>query len=211
MLNLLEDFSTSELFITNIKLLGLKKKAWNFSRGSRTYRDYEYEDGKLAVKDSYTYVLSDDNRSIKSLTRKLEWFDKEGILILEKDITPELNIKDLENFNREIRQGRLDYLKAGGEELAQLSPLMPEPYKTDFLKAAHSVKVISRYYEKEIESYIKDDTLNFENAVKTESNEIIKELLNLQVRPPDTLFSQGLTLKQSIIHQLTNVYPYEDS
>lgn len=200
--DIFEKFSESELLVTDIQFLGLKKKAWEFSRGARTFRDYLYPDDTVAVKDSYEYVMSSDNREIVQIIRRIQWFDSEGNMKLEKDISPELNIKNLKEINREIRQGRIDYLEAAGYQLAELAPLMPEPYATSFVKASNAVPVIMKFYDKEVAEYIQSGTLNFEKLLLEESNPIIVDLLETLVRPPDALFPTGLNMKQSAIHQL---------
>ncbi len=200
--DLFENFNEDELLITDVQFLGLKKKAWNFSRGSRTNREYLYPNDTVAVKDSYSYIMSEDNRQVVSIYRKVEWFDSEGVLRLEKDVSPELNIKNLQALNREIRQGRIDYLESAGLELRAASPYVPEPYKSSFIKAANSVPVIIKYYNNEIEDYIKHGTLDFERLLLDENNPIIIDLLESLVRPPDSEFPTGLNMKQSVIHQL---------
>lgn len=201
-MDLFEDYSKEELLTTDIQLLGLKKKAWEFSRGARTFRDYLYPDDTVAVKDSYDYIMSADNREIVEIIRKIQWFDSTGTMRLEKDISPELNIKNLKEINREIRQGRIDYLEAAGYQLAELAPYMPEPYASSFVKAANAVPVIMKFYDNEIEHYVHNGTLDFERLLLEETNPIIIDLLETPVRPPDAIFPTGLNMKQSVIHQL---------
>lgn len=205
-MDLFEDFSPQELLIINIQFLGLKQKAWSFSRGMRLCREYHYPNDTVAVKDVYEYVESADGRSIESATRKLEWYDAAGVKQLEKDITPELNIKNKKTLNRAIRQGRLDYMVAAAEELMILSGTVPEPYSSDFLKASNSIDIILSHYELEIDHFVKNGSLEFENAVRNETNPIMSDILNLGVRPPDAEFPSGLTIKQTILHQLTGEY-----
>ena len=204
--NMFEEFSKQELMITDIQFLGLKQQAWQFSRGMRLCREYLYPNDDVAVKDVYTYTMSADNRSILAVTRTLEWYDDQGVKQLDKDISPDLNIKNLKDLNRAIRQGRMDYMEAAAEELAILAPLMPEPYKTDFAKASDSIDIVMTHYEKEINHYIARGTQEFEDAVRNESNPIMLEIFDLKVRPPDAYFAQGLTVQQTILHQLTGEY-----
>lgn len=203
--DLLSEFSPQELMTVNIQFLGLKQQAWEFSRGARLYRNYCYADDSIAVKDSYTYSMINGDRDIDSYTRTLEWFNPDGSLIKNKDITPVLNIKNKKFLNREIRQGRIDYLVAAAEQLAPLAAFVPEPYATDFLKATDSINLILDQYEKEIVHYVDNNSREFEEIVLAESNPILVDILGLNVRPPDALFPSGLTIKQSIIHQLTGV------
>ena len=208
MFDLFEEFNVDELKITNIQFLGLKQKAWEFSRGMRLYRDYTYpdDDSLIAVKDEYNYIMTPDNRGFTDLTRTIRWYDRAGVEQLSKDVTPELNIKNIKTLNREVRQGRIDYMVAAAEELAVLSAVVPEPFATDFLKASNNIDVLLKYYEIEIDHYIQNDRMDFELAINNESNAAMIEIHNLMVRPPDALFPTGLTIKQSILHQLTGTY-----
>lgn len=206
MIDLFNEFSPDELLRTDVKLIGLKKKAWNFSRGSRTYREYHYDNDTVAVKDVYTYVMKNGDRDVQEVHRCLEWYDDQGVKQLEKDISPDLNIKNLKSLNRDIRHGRMDYMIAAAEELVNLAPYVPEPYSSDFAKATDSINVILKHYEKEILSYIENGDMQFEDAVRNEANPIMIDILSLGVRPPDALFPSGLTIKQTILHQLTGEY-----
>ena len=200
------EYSHGELKTTDIAFLGLKKRAWDFTRGMRTERQYLYDDDSLAVSDTYTYTLSADQKSILGYSRILRWYDRSGAMRLEQDVTPELNIKNLKSINRDIRQGRIDYMIAAAEELATIAPTLPEPFQSDFIRASNSIDVILKQYEAEITHYVDLGTDEFENAIANESNAIMVELLGLMVRPPDVLFPTGLTIKQSILHQLTGAY-----
>lgn len=205
-MDLFEKYTEEELRLVNVDFLELNKKPWEFSRGAKTQRRYEYPNGKLAVRVYYEYGNNPDSRSIGQPTRAIEFYDSTETIRLTYDITKELNIKQLGNLNREIRQGRMDYMETAGVQLAELAPFVPEPYKTDFVEASHCVEVINKYYYTQIDSYIKHGDLSFEQAIINETNVKILQILNLGVRPPDALFPQGLTIKQTILHQLTGEY-----
>ena len=207
-MDLFKEYSKDELLRTNIQFLGLVQHAWEFSRGARTQRIYTCADANnaMCVRDFYDYVMVNGDRDIESYTRKLQWFDSNGEVQLERDITPVLNIKNKKKLNRDIRQGRLDYMIAAAEELVEAAPLVPEPYATDFAKAKYSIDLIINQYETEITHYINTGTREWEEIIKNESNPIMLEVLSLKVRIPDELFPQGLTIKQTILHQLTGEY-----
>jgi len=207
-MDLFEDFSEQELLVTNVQFLGLVQGAWDFSRGARTERLYTCPTRPefVHVRDFYEYTMEDGGRSIASYSRKLQWFKEDETVGLEKDITPVLNIKNKKQLNRDIRQGRIDYMVAAAEELSALAAFVPEPYATDFARATDSVDLILKQYESEIVHYIDNGTREFEDAINNESNPVLLEVLDLGVRPPDALFPSGLTMKQSILHQLTGVY-----
>tara|TARA_R110000787_G_scaffold5686_9_gene20561 strand:- start:2616 stop:3239 length:624 start_codon:yes stop_codon:yes gene_type:complete len=207
-MDIFEEFSDNELMVTDIQFLGLRQGAWDFSRGARTQRVYvSPDDANLVhIKDFYTYTMSDGDRNIESYVRKIQWMDADNNVRIEKEITPILNIKNKKRINRDIRQGRIDYMVAAAEELAGFAPHVPEPYKSDFLKATDSIYVIMKQYESAISHYIDTGSKDFEVSVSSESNPVLLVILSLNVRPPDEFFPAGLTIKQSIIHQLTGAY-----
>lgn len=207
MINLFDQYSKSELLITDIQFLDLKKQAWEFSRGARTQRIYLYDNDAVAVKDYYTYTYDANNRSVTGLQRHIEWYDGSQVLKVQKTINQEINTKDLNALNREIRQGRIDYLEAAASSLAQYADLVPEPYKTDFKEAGDSVDILFSYYSQEIDQYIKRNSTVFEDKVQTETNPIIVKILSLNSYIPDQTFPNGLTIKQAIMYQLNGTVP----
>lgn len=205
-MNLIEKFSISELESTEVHLLGLTSTPWNFSRGAKTIRNYNYPNGNVGARITYSYTYINEGRGIGQPTRLLEMFDNDGNVIIDKDITKELNAKQLRNLNREIRQGRWDYLDDAAEKLVTLAPYVPEPYSSDFIKATNALPILHKYYDREIKEYLADGTMDLENALRNESNPIMLELLSLNVRPPDQYFTAGLTVLQTLLHQLTGEY-----
>jgi len=207
MINIFDEYGKNELLTTDVQFLGLTKKAWAFSRGARTERIYQYENQTTAIKDSYTYTLDSNNREITAILRKIEWFDDQGVLQLEKDISPDPNVKALKSLNREVRQGRIDYLEAAAEQLGAAAPYVPEPYATDFEEASNSIEILFKHYSTEIDNYIKRGSLEFEAAILAETNPILVKILSLESYIPDADFPTGLTIKQAIVYQLTGVKP----
>ena len=205
-MDLFEQYSIAELKGTEVHLLGLTSMPFNFSRGAKTTRDYNYPNGNVGARISYSYTYVNGGREIDQPTRKLELFDSNGVVQLTLDITKQLNAKQLRSINREIRQGRWDYMDDAGIKLKQLAPYVPEPYSSDFLRASDALPIFHKYYEREIASYIMDGTMDLENAIRNETNPIMLELLSLNVRPPDATYSQGLTVLQTLLHQLTGEY-----
>ena len=129
-----------------------------------------------------------------------------------------------------------EQLRDGADQLEALAATVPEPAKTQYLTlagqyrfVADSIDFIFSIYDSEITHYIARGTVDFENAVKDDNlfsmtqNEIlaepvedqpalqikyqIKQIFGIPVRQPDTLFPFGLTVYQSIIHQLTGEEP----
>lgn len=205
-MDLFEDFSLAELKKTDISLMGLTFTPWNFSRGAKTTRDYLYPNGTVAAKIIYEYEYINGGRSILAPKRKLQFFNAAGEMKLELDITKPMNAKQLRNLNREIRIGRWDYMDDAAEHLVDLAPFVPEPYKTDFVRASQALPILHRYYDREISSYKEDGTMDFENAIRNETNPIMLEFLSLNVRPPDSDYATGLNVLQTLLHQMTGEY-----
>ncbi len=63
------------------------------------------------------------------------------------------------------------------------------------------------HYEVQVQHYIDRGTSEFENAVLNETDPTILSILAITAREPDTDFPNGLTVKQSIVYQLTGVKP----
>lgn len=205
-MDLFNEYSIEELNTTHVDLMGLTPKPWNFSRGAKTTRDYLYPNGDVAVRVSYSYSYSNGGRSILQPTRKIEFFNADGEMKHDADITKELNAKQLRNLNRELRQGRWDYMDDAAEKLPDFAPYVTEPYKRDFIRASQALIILHKFYEREIKSYIDDGTMDFENAIRNETNPIMLEFLSLNVRPPDSDYAAGLTVLQTLLHQLTGEY-----
>lgn len=206
LMDLFDEYDTSELKLIPVKNLGLKRKPWIFSRGRKLKREFLDDSDNLRAEVIIDYVFSDGNRVSTPTSRTINWYKTDGSIGLTKTDELEYSIKDLESEHRKIRQGRLDYMTSAAKNLAALSATVPEPYKSDFLTASQSVETILVHYETEIVHYIDKGTQEFEDAVRNETDPAITPLLDLMVRPPDAEFSAGLTTKQTILHQLTGEY-----
>lgn len=213
--------------LTDITFLGLEQSDWDIYRGMRQFRNYYYdndeirtvvdEDGvestyelktdTVAIQDHYEYTLSADGKSITDLTRYIEWYDFKGNIGLTKTISENLTAKKLKSINRAIRQNRIDYLESAGEEAAIAANSVPEPYASYYTQVAAGVETLLLHYKNEVDDYINHNFMDFENAVNNETDASIIAILDLVARQPDTEYPNGLTVKQSIIHQLTGVKP----
>tara|TARA_R100001086_G_scaffold248615_1_gene186010 strand:- start:185 stop:808 length:624 start_codon:yes stop_codon:yes gene_type:complete len=205
-MDLFDDYSHDELLLIPVKNLGLKRQPWTFTRGMMVSRDFLDENDDLRVCVEYTYTFSADNRIAHPSQRTIKWFKIDGTIGLQKTDELTYSVKDLKHEQRKVRQGQIDYMIAAGEELAILADAMPEPYKTSYTQAAASVDDILSHYEIEIDHYIKRGAIEFEDAVRNETDPTILTKLALMVRPPDAQFSAGLTIEQTILHQLTGEY-----
>lgn len=215
----------------DIALVGLHVDPWNFTRGYKTTREYKIGDtnGPVACYVEYTYVFVDGERSIKDINRYVHWLDKKGDIALTKKIHSPVDRKTIKSINRDIRQGRLDYLEAGAELLnheannyAQMVIGLESLENPDTAQIAYLNSVISAYrdisssiedifshYDSQIAAYISRGSSDFEEAVLNETNQDILEKLQKTVRLPDELFPIGLNAGQSIIYQLNGTVPQE--
>lgn len=209
MIDLINEYDDSELKSRTIKTFvaeGAVREPWGFSRGAKTERFYKTE-GKILIRVYYSYNYKNGFRDVADLDQYIQYYDSNETVFLTIDLNKQLSIKGLAALNREIRQGRIDYMVEAGKELAQVALIVPEPYATAFTNAAAAVPLILEYYHNEIADYIAiPENSDFEDAVNGESNQDILDLFTLMVRPPDADFTEGLTMKESILHQLTGVY-----
>ena len=205
-MDLFDEYGEDELWIISVENLGLTPQAWKFTRGRKTIREYLDDNSDVKVTVEYTYTMSDGDRVTTPVTKTIKWYKNDGSVGLEKVRNLTYSVKDLKKIHREIRQGRVDYMVGAGEELATVALTLPEPYKTSFTQAAQSVDTILDHYEVEINHYISRGTTEWEDAVNNETDPTISTLLDLMVRPPDAEFVAGLTIKQTILHQLTGDY-----
>ncbi len=202
----IDDHSLDELIRTDIQFLGLNQESWGFERGARTERLYK-DGSNTAIRDYYTYTMTNDDRAVTGLDRHIEFFDNSGAIIHTIDISKPQNVKSIRSLNREIRQGRLDYLESHAENLRDLAATLPEPAKSQYILVADSIDLMFAHYKVEVEEYISRGTMSFENAVNNETDATILNILAIAARAPDADFPNGLTVKQSIIYQLTGVKP----
>lgn len=210
MIDLVNDYGISELKARVIKTFvaeGVTREPWGFKRGAKTERLYK-SDGQNIIRVFYTSLYSNGYRDVASLNEFIEYFDSEGNIFLTIPLNKQYSIKGLAAINREIRQGRVDYLTEAGKQLSYLAPLMPEPWKTQFPLAAAAVPAIMLKYHDEIQDYISvPGSMSFENAVNNETDETTLTEFTYLTRPPDAEFPTGLNVKQSILHQLTGEVP----
>lgn len=197
----LEEYGETEILQTDITLLGFGADPWDFSRGARTERNYRDDDGLIVVQDKYTYEMDAGNRNITKIVRHIHWVDETGATEVQKDITQAIDAKKLKAINREVRQGRIDYLEAAAEDMRTMSALYPEPYKTGMLTVADSIDAMFEHYAAEATAYITRGTMAFEDAVRLGEGPMQPILYT--VPNPAT----GWTVRDSILFQLTGEVP----
>ena len=211
MINLFEEYGENELLVTNVTFLGLDQGPWILNRGMRLYREYKSEDN-LRVKDSYVYTMDSSNRSIESMSRKLEWHRQDSTVGLIKDIPISTTPESLKKLNREVRQNRMDFLESGAENLRNIADSLPaaEPFiakATQLNQVADSIDFLFQHFSVEIAEYIQRGTSSFETAINNETDATILAIFAIPVREPDAFFPNGLTVKQSIQYQIDGTVP----
>lgn len=213
-MNLLDEYGEDELLKTNTNFLRLngvklKKKAWTKDRGLRIKQDYVYEPtGEIKVSEIYEYEYTNDNREVKSYTRKINWYD-DGEVIQSQDTTPDLTINHISDVNKSARNSQVEYLELSADNLRNLADTLPEPYRSQYLQVASSIDLLLNHYEVSTRKYRerKLHTIDFENAVIFESNPQILAIHQIPVRQPDAHFPNGLNVKQAIMYQLKGTIP----
>lgn len=171
---------------TDVTLLGMDQEAWDYSRGARTTRDYKIN-AVLAVQHVYTYTMTNGNRDISTVTHTFNWYQKDGSIGLSKVTNKQMTAKALGELNREVRIGRMT-------DLRENAKLIGKQYITDDLYS---------WYGAEISSYEEIGSLDFENAVKNETDPTRTARLT-EVIPE----FGGLTVEQLLIWQFIGAYSW---
>lgn len=195
MINLKEEYSENELLLTNITFLGLKQKAWDYSRGARTERQYlcqmvdENDPTALRIKDYYNYTFTNGMRQIETVERHINWYDIDGsTIIATKNVTKQFTPKSLGELNQKVRNGRITDLTANAMALASGQAMLDSLYS---------------WYGDLISDYIDRGSIDFENAVKNETDPARRGLLDTSV--PEF---GGLTIAQMLSFQLVGGYTW---
>lgn len=192
--------------LVDFSIIGLDAYEWQYDRGARAQRLYKNGDD-VAVRDTYSYSYDASNRFVTSYVRTIEWLAEDGSVSISKNVTPSLTGKKIKELNRAIRQGRIDYLESAAEALLALSETVPEPLKSQFAQISQSIDLLFEHYSTQVVAYIHRGEDDFEDAVENELEASMVSILALPARPPDSVFTNGLNVKQSIIYQLTGVIP----
>ena len=208
-MNLLDIYSENELKIINVNHLGLRKTDWNFKRGARTEQKYSDPENLniYNATEVYSNTWSQDGRRLIDFTRELQWLNDDNSLIIKVDTTPIITAMMLEEIMESIWKRQVRYLVTAARELYNIAQPLPEPLKTQYETISTGVNTILNHYSEQIAKYESHGLPDFENSVNNETDAEILALLELPVRPADDEFPNGLTAKESIIHQLTGVIP----
>ena len=96
------------------------------------------------------------------------------------------------------------------EELGEEALTETDPQIKAFKQLiSNSINTLFNYYDKEVNHYERRGTKEFENALNTETDEFIVNILNTTAVFPgqDPTFPAGATVKESILYQLTGDVP----
>jgi len=199
MVNLKEDYNKEELEDKIIATFPLVQGNWSLDRGANQEKKYvDEEDGKVKIIEAVVYELDGGDKRFPIN------FYNDGNLLHEKPVKREpVSDKKLREVKRAIAQGRIDYLEGAAEALRALALTVPELIAAQYNQVANSIDFLFDHYKDEVEKYIARQTKDFETAVINETNVNVQGVLAIPVRQPDDVFPQGLTVKQSILHQLT--------
>ncbi len=208
---LYSNYHTDELKRMPIKLLasaeGLSRDPWSFDRGGKTERCYKDQSSNPLIRVYYTYIYSNGVRDIESFQEFIEFKKENGEVFLTIEVPNSQSSKVLHDLNRVIRQGRIDYLETTAKALGELAPSESEPWKTNYETVSNNIDTLFDHYQAQIDEYISRGTMSLENAVNSETDQSILDILNTDARKPDADFPNGLTVKQSIMYQLEGSVP----
>jgi len=233
MIDLKNDYSIEELEAKLLASYPLIQGNWVLERGANTTKDYLEETGEVKIREEYHYTWDDGNRFVKDFHKSISWYDDEGEVIHTRLLKRKsVTAKKLKEVNRAICQGRLDYLETSADNLRTTAESLPEPLKSQYIQVANSIDFLFKHYKEETTEYIARQTMSFENAIHRDSGHVdgsllvmvdgyptpesqaleahaqtIKKILYIPVRQPDEDFPNGLTVKTSILYQLTKAKP----
>ena len=224
-----------DIYFLNVSFYGLESDSFDFKRGYRTEKKY-YQDDVLFIKEYYEYTYTQDLRSIQRVDSKIiEFYQHDGSLGMRKTIPKKQKQKKLREINTTARVGRIDYLITAAEALEDgynaLPPQVDEPtvqylisqnivspmfvsdvttyhvFRNGLLAISQGIESLLKHYSQEISDYTAYGFMDFENSIVNESIPAFLQLLATPARPADSEFPNGLTVRQSIMYQLTGVIP----
>jgi hypothetical protein len=239
----INDFN--DIFFLNTAFYNLESESFDFRRGAMTNKDYyrmvdDGDDGQvedLYIREHYEYTYSADLRSILSVDRKvIEYFKRtdDGSLVvgMRKTIPKKQRSKKLEEINRTIRYGQLDFMTTSAKEMSDGAAALPSVvdlptvqylsangliplfissvelyngFRNGLIEISNGIYTILDHYQNEIYKYKENGTMEFENAVNSELDPDILKILNDLTPIQDPQFPNGLTVIGAINYQLAGV------
>jgi len=221
MYNIFEEYDLPEILSMNFKRkhLGLEFGEWKYNRGAYEKREYFHsEDGNLVVRELYDYEYAPEvdglKRKVTKASRMIQWFDGGGNVGHEVTVKVIDKKQSLKKINRDIRRNRIDFLEVRGEDLVDIANSIPEearavePYATQYqqlMYVSQQIFTLLRHYSNEIVTYVYSGDPLLELRIREEMNPTIQAILNIVTVAPgqDPRFPSGMTVKQSILFQIT--------
>lgn len=206
----------------NYKINALHRNKWQRVKAKRTERLYtaEFEqekkdsDGNLVldsdgnpiielvtktvVRDYYDYVYRNGGTKIKSWSRKVQWLDINGNVALEKEIDTETDRLSIHSLNVGIWKDRILYLVAAGEgfedDAKDTSLNLTEQQRQQLLFFATKIDELLEHYNPQIIKYERTGSIELYNSIVNESEQSIKDLLNLVDKTNPLEWTMGKTM-----------------
>jgi len=216
MIDFENDYDIEELENRILATYNLTQDNWQVERGANTDKNYidHNDNNKVKAKESVIYEWGADARFPLNLHKRLSWYNNQGDLIHSKDvIKKQISVTKLAEIKESIARRRIKYLEGAANNLRALADALPTELpnvgviQAQYHQVADNIDLLFEHYRIEIQDYRERQTNSFEEAVLNEINPQILAILNIPARQPDTDFPNGLTVKQSIIYQLTGVKP----
>jgi hypothetical protein len=234
----INDFN--DIFFLNTAFYNLESESFDFKRGAMTDKDYYRTVGTekdLYIKERYEYTYSSDLRKVLSVDKKIiEYYirteDDSLVVGMRKIITKKQRSKKLEEINRTIRYGQLDFMTTSAKEMSDGAAALPSivdlptvqylsanglipffissvdlynEFRNGLIEISNGIYTILDHYQDEIYKYKENGTMEFENAVNNETDIGILKILNDLTPIQDPQFPNGLTVIGAINYQLAGV------
>ena len=163
-------------------IIGLRKETPKYEKGRKTACQYFFGD-TLAVAKTFTDVIEEDQ--LVGIEIVFTWYNLEGnVKATKAERAVTFNKYSALTEQRKRRERAVDYLVAGSVD----TPL--ETY----------VALIFEHYRVQIQTFISTGSSVFQEAIQSEANPQISQLLGIEVAPEKY---PGFTLAMSMLGQIT--------
>lgn len=170
--------STKEFMNLDFTTKGLEATEIYGFKGVKTSCTYRFGD-KIAVVKTFNYK----NTGVEIV---FHYTNAEGIIVLEKKEFKPLNGVAIAKIEKANRDRTITYLQTTARD----TPI--EDFVNDLLK----------HYKTEVDLFIYNNTKDFENAIKNESNPLFLQYLGIKLENPSENYPEGKTVKDSILEQI---------
>jgi len=148
-------------------------------KGVLTAVNYYGLKDELVVKESISDIV--ENGEFVGIATKIDWYDTEGNVGITRTICHRMDIVGRFEYLIDKRRREISYLQA----YSVGTPI--EQYVLTLLK----------HYKNEVELFIQNGAVDFQNAINAETDSAILSILNKKVN------KQGDTVKDTILDQIT--------